>query len=125
MMWQPYGGPPEEDSMVRFGMGQPRLLERFSQIIVTASREVPLTEPQQILVSRALALLADIGLGATDPANQSTLFTAESLGVPGQRVLRNGVWHWPTVQQHQSRIDGLRRIADDRTCAYLESRNTR
>lgn len=112
LMWQPYGQPPEEDSIVRFGMSGSRLHERFTDVVTNAAlRGRPLSGRQRDLVAHALALLypelaaegntADSGIAAV--SRVAAIHSVKDVVGLYQPTLRNGVRHWPQPRTTDSR----------------------
>ncbi len=54
LCWAPYGGPPEDECMPRFGMTVDRLWTRFRDIVETGHRR-HLSTTERALVERAAA----------------------------------------------------------------------
>jgi hypothetical protein len=91
--WAPYGGPPEDECLPRFGMPADRLRARFREILRTGCRE-HLGDDDRMLVERAAA-----SLPTTPPTTpEEPPEKPEDRPAPpepiGKPVLRRGVWRW-------------------------------
>lgn len=90
--WQPYGGPPEDETLVRFGMAHSRLHARFREIVaeITAGCD-ELSAERESLLLRARALIPSIGNPALPAA---TAESGDAETAPGAWVVRHGVRYW-------------------------------
>jgi hypothetical protein len=103
--WAPYGGPPEDEVLPRFGMSADRLRNRLRQIVVEA-RNTTLTSDDRRLVLQAAEVAArqrrveSTRHAATDGdlvhdplgATVDDDYSAESL--EHRPRLQRGVWRW-------------------------------
>jgi hypothetical protein len=87
LSWAPYGGPPEDECVPRFGMPRDRLMARFGGIVCHGRRE-NLTYQELALLARAATLPIP-----AEPRPRPHRADDMSAAI-GKPVLRRGVWRW-------------------------------
>ena len=85
--WVPYGGPPQDECVPRFGMSVDRLRARFSEIVRDGSRG-HLSSDDRALLERAATLCT------LDVVERQQVPHGRSSPRIGNPTLRRGVWRW-------------------------------
>ena len=86
LCWAPYGGPPEDECVPRFGMPPDRLRSRFRDIVRNGLRR-HLDADSKALLERAAKLPID---GEDEPSR----YRGDRRAPMDRPVLRRGVWRW-------------------------------
>jgi hypothetical protein len=94
--WVPYGGPPSDQSVVRFGMDRPTLLSRFCDLVDrlrTAGR--PVSPDRQKLVQSAAAYALDLRCSLPGERPEPAVVpVADEVAAGGNWVVQHGVRRW-------------------------------
>jgi hypothetical protein len=96
LSWQPYGDPPDDEVLVRFGMTPLRLRQRFGEIVESAlAGPSEYGDDRQALLARARdhvwATRPTVGLA---DAPRPDAPPPDDDGEPGRWILRHGVRYW-------------------------------